>query len=424
MNRALLLLIGLSCAWGCGDDTTPPDSGGIRTDAGSADVSVRRDAGSPDVVVVRTDAGPQTECESAADCAAGLVCAGNICQEREVGDCAIADCRMGAALSCDGTLSLDCNQFGGSCQAFSDGTDDFSWCGCGDLAEGEGGCTGSRAGYACQEGITQLLECPAGSTCDSSGGSVGCVCDNLDDGICPGTECIEDPDCGACTPSCGSNECGDNGCGGSCGSCGLGTTCEGGSCEDSCTPSCDGRACGTDGCGGTCGSCTAPDSCNASSGLCESECVPSCDDGQVCGPDGCGGTCGSMCAADRECRRCPSGATCAVESYDCRCPLFGGFLAYEFDATGIDWSEINFIAMNVNHFTLDGSRGPTRGVLLDDDETSETYRVNGCEADIEIRRSYSMAGGVTCEFTDRVSRTDIVIPQPTLSGGSCTAPAL
>lgn len=65
--------------------------------------------------------------------------------------------------------------------------------------------------------------------------------------------------CNGCTPDCSGLECGDNGCGGSCGTCGGGDVCVGGTC--SCTPDCSGLACGDDGCGGSCGTCGGGDTC-------------------------------------------------------------------------------------------------------------------------------------------------------------------
>ena len=52
------------------------------------------------------------------------------------------------------------------------------------------------------------------------------------------------------------------------------------------------------------------------------------------------------------------------------------------------------------------------------------YATYGCEPHLEIRRTYSMRGGITCMYTDEVRRTNIVIPMATISGGGCTAPAL
>ncbi len=365
-----------------------------------------------------------TDCQC--ECDVDFACSANCDCDPECSDqaCFIARCEEGISATCDGALTLDCGTFGASCEAFSDAEtgQTFSWCGCGSLANGAGRCLDQRDSVICEDGIALPAECAAGSVCDDSGPTVGCLCDNMADGICPAAECTEDPDCGACVPSCGSATCGDNGCGGSCGECSLGERCDRGSCVSSCTPNCDGRSCGDNGCGGSCGTCGAPATCNATSGQCESECVPFCAEGQTCGSDGCGGRCGSPCPDDRECRRCPSGGTCAVETYTCRCDFFSR-VTYTFDASGLDWTDINGVALNFQHINLDGTMGRRAGEFLTQAEPMATFIVSGCEPNLQIKREYSVRGGRSCEIEERLTRTSLTVPQPTFNdGGGCTAP--
>jgi hypothetical protein len=69
--------------------------------------------------------------------------------------------------------------------------------------------------------------------------------------------------------------------------CTTGETCNtsSGTCESSCTPDCTDKACGSDGCGGTCGSCDLPEICSPN-GICimEDECTNNteCDDQNQC----------------------------------------------------------------------------------------------------------------------------------------------
>ena len=96
---------------------------------------------------------------------------------------------------------------------------------------------------------------------------------------------------GRCQPACEGRACGPDGCGGSCGACGEGEGCVGGSC---CSPDCAERSCGGDGCGGRCGACGCGEACL------EGACVFSACDGITCGDDGCGGSCGA-CQAGQAC---------------------------------------------------------------------------------------------------------------------------
>ncbi|MCA9514576.1 MAG: hypothetical protein KC635_06525 [Myxococcales bacterium] len=75
-----------------------------------------------------------------------------------------------------------------------------------------------------------------------------------------------------CISDCGDRTCGDDGCGGSCGECGDGLACDGGTCV--CVPRCaDAEACGQDdGCGGVCATCDDGDVCT----------TDHCADGDVC----------------------------------------------------------------------------------------------------------------------------------------------
>jgi hypothetical protein len=86
---------------------------------------------------------------------------------------------------------------------------------------------------------------------------------------CEEGACVE-----VCAPLCQGAECGGDGCGGSCGDCGDGETCLGGSC---CKPACKGKDCGPDGCGGVCGTC--PDAQGCLEGACQqgatcTDCAP------------------------------------------------------------------------------------------------------------------------------------------------------
>lgn len=397
-----------------GADTTPPDTEDDGPICGDGFCELSEDINCP------LDCG--CSCDVDFDCSANCAC------DPECGpeECFIARCENGTAVTCDGEASLDCNSFGASCETFVDvdTNQPFSWCGCGSLPEGGGQCFDSDSLAVCDNGVALPGSCPEGTECVADGSTLGCGCDDAADGICPDDTCTSDPDCSLCVPSCGSAECGDNGCGGSCGECSLGDSCNAGFCESSCTPSCAGRECGSDGCGGTCGSCAAPETCNSASGLCEGECVPSCEVGQTCGSDGCGGECGSPCPANRECRDCPSGATCAVDTYTCRCDFFSS-VDYLFDASGLDWTNINAVTLNYQHVNLDGTLRPKEGVFLTAAETTRAYSPPGCEPMIEVKREYSINGGGSCVITETLTQASIVVPQPILTdGGGCTAPPI
>lgn len=175
--------------------------------------------------------------------------------------CSSFQCVDGVASECGGGLSLECGRFYGQCTTFQGEAGVDGWCNCGRLIEGEAMCLTDSSGVVCDGGLGVPFDCVAGAVCaQDTSGVVGCACDNRSDGVCPDSGCTGDPDCSACTPSCGDRECGGNGCGGSCGSCGLGTTCDGSRCV--CKPSCEDKQCGDDGCGGSCGSCQDPMGCS------------------------------------------------------------------------------------------------------------------------------------------------------------------
>ncbi len=375
----------------------------------------------PDMGVVTPVEPPEPiECMLDQDCPPEMGCDANTgyCVAG-ASTCNLATCQDDFAATCDGSLSMDCAQSGGTCGDFDGEDGPFSWCQCPQAQEGTGSCIDPSRGVVCQDGLLVPNPCPAGTLCDAG----LCACDNVTDGVCPDEVCALDPDCDAGPPACAPGECG-----GMCGGCGLGQTCEGGQCRrpDVCVPDCDGRACGPDGCGGTCGACTAPDTCNMASGKCEGECVPTCAPEQTCGTDGCGGACGSPCAGGLECSRCPGGVSCAVDTFTCRCDFFSR-VRYAFDASAYDFTDTNNIVVEWRHIALDGVKQPAKTVFLRASTTTGAgTQVGACEPDIEIRRVYSMRGGARCEFTDTVSgREDFVIPQGALDGnGSCTAPAL
>jgi len=207
-----------------------------------------------------------------------------------VSDCTVATCEAGQATSCDGTLSLDCGAIGALCADFTSlEGDEFRWCSCGRLPEGQAECLadGSGAAALCEGGIAVILDCPAGSACtptpeDPQG--VACVCDNLADGFCPGDPCIDDPDCsgGGCVPDCAGRECGGDGCGGSCGSCAAGETCNSsGTCSGGAPCGRPGDACGAGEPACCNGGAEEPLVCFSSATMLPTCCQPN---GTACGP--------------------------------------------------------------------------------------------------------------------------------------------
>jgi hypothetical protein len=339
--------------------------------------------------------------------------------------CDFADCKDDFARSCgtEADQQLDCSAFGASCAPFTDTESGakFNWCNCGTIAEGDGKCTGGRYGIACVDGLGGLADCGAGYLCvprPNGPFGIGCECNNLDDGVCPGVACSADPDCSSCTPSCSGKQCGDNGCGGECGTCDLGETCTSQQqCVSVCVPNCTGKTCGSDGCGGSCGTCGGGGTCN-SAGTCDGPCVPSCT-GKTCGSDGCGGTCGS-CAADLE---------CGLKN-TCECDFFATTeYTFKLPPQGQWPAAINAVGVNVQHIKIDGTFGTPGGDTLGYGNAtlkqSFTYKQWGCRPKIEIERHY-IVNFKSCKRTDVVEgKTSFVIPPPIINAdGSCTAPPL
>lgn len=418
-GRWLLAICTLSALIGCGSG-----GGSERPDAEAPDAELQGLCSDTCMYAnddVCDDGGPGSTYD---DCAFGTDCAD--CGRRTpepARDCVVGDCDMGLAASCDGELFVACLDYGASCVDQSDPVG-FRWCDCGQFSAGQGACTDASTGVVCDEGILKVADCLAGSVCDDTGDILNCYCDDIEDGVCPAAVCTADPDCNGCTPTCGTDVCGDNGCQGTCGSCPLGQQCSAGSCVASCTGDCTGRECGFDGCEESCGTCTSPDTCNTSSGLCESSCVPSCEPGQACGSNGCaGGTCGSPCPSDRTCSKCPNGGACAEQGYACRCPFFER-VSYMFDASGVNWTDTNFVDVRVTHINLDGTRRSPTNVYLRQSTNTDTIQRLGCVHHAEVRRRYSMRGAVYCEETDIIMTGSVTIPSAVLSGQTCAAPSL
>lgn len=337
--------------------------------------------------------------------------------------CDLAECEGGFARTCnDDPMTLDCASFGAQCGAFTD-TDSgqpFHWCSCGTVDEGDGFCLGGRYGVTCFGGLGGLADCGAGYTCVARPGgplAIGCDCNNLPDGICPGFSCSSDPDCDTCTPSCSGKQCGDNGCGGECGTCDFGEECtSAGQCAAICVPDCAGKQCGDDGCGGTCGACASGETCSPS-GTCSGPCVPECS-GKTCGGDGCGGTCGT----------CTGGLECSSEGA-CDCPFFAS-TTYSFAmAPQSQWpASFSFVGINVHHVNLDGTEAAGNGASMGfgaNSVTTFSYAAYGCRSKIRIKRDYALSGK-SCTITETIEgRTSFVIPPPTvLANGNCVAPPL
>lgn len=148
---------------------------------------------------------------------------------------------------------------------------------------------------------------------DGCGGFIDCrnACQTVGK-VCQDGKCVDKSS--ICTPSCGSNQCGDDGCGGSCGVCDAGFSCVNGMCKNDCKANCTDKVCGDDGCGGSCGECSDGDTCDA--GICNS-CTADCTD-KSCGSDGCGGTCGEC----KDAETCKDGACqsdCTADCTDKQC---------------------------------------------------------------------------------------------------------
>jgi hypothetical protein len=219
---------------------------------------------------------------------------------------------------------------------------------------GSGECTAN--GKACSQNSDCCSENCFNFICADSVSFCGnTTCQPAASGCCAVEACCQPPanQCNpageCCAPNCTGTECGPDGCGGdgTCGSCPIGTECNGlgqcvcdgdscpnGCCDinDVCQPGTSPRACGGDGltclvcavqegcisgdcvegaCAGTCSQnedCPNLQGCvcNRAQGAC---CTRSCA-GLVCGPDGCGGTCGSG---------CPDGTVCSEDGGACLC---------------------------------------------------------------------------------------------------------
>jgi hypothetical protein len=335
--------------------------------------------------------------------------------------CDLADCSNGFARTCnDDPQTLDCTMFGASCGSFSDYETNvpFNWCTCGSLAEGDGFCLGGRYGVTCFDGLGGLTDCGAGQRCVSRPTGpfgIGCECNNLADGICPGLSCGGDPDCASCTPSCTGKSCGDNGCGGECGTCDFGDECSPqGTCETICVPNCTGRECGSDGCGGTCGTCEG--TCG-SDGQCQGTCVPSCS-ARTCGNDGCGGSCGT----------CSDGLSCTNDG-KCDCGFFDQ-VQYTLTLAPQNMfpTSFSYVGVNVSHIAIDGTAGPVSGEFLGftaPKKPTFTFGTYGCKPKLRVKRNYALSGKSCVADEIVVGRTSITIPAPIVNpDGNCTAPPL
>jgi hypothetical protein len=335
--------------------------------------------------------------------------------------CDLADCSGDFARTCDrNPQTLDCATIGATCGAFTDSNSGqaFNWCTCGNLTEGDGQCLDGRYGVTCAGGLGGLTDCGVGYECvarPQGPFGIGCECNNVADGICPGLACSADPDCAQCTPNCNGRTCGDNGCGGECGQCDFGSTCTAaGRCEALCVPDCNGKQCGDDGCGGQCGTCS-DGMCNAN-GQCTTQCVPSCTD-RTCGSDGCGGSCGT----------CSDGFECNT-AHQCGCPFFSS-IDYTITLAPANGFPPAFtaVAINVKHINTDGSEAASNGAFLGFSTTTQQsfrYTVFGCKPKLRIKRDYAISGK-SAHAEEVVTRTNIVIPAPVANGnGTYTAPPL
>lgn len=66
---------------------------------------------------------------------------------------------------------------------------------CADFSEGKGQCNGDSALQRCEGDRLVEYQCPAGAVCDVEDEIPSCYCTTEADGLCPGSECTEDPDC-------------------------------------------------------------------------------------------------------------------------------------------------------------------------------------------------------------------------------------
>jgi len=109
------------------------------------------------------------------------------------------------------------------------------------------------------------------------------------------------------------------------------------------------------------------------------------------------------------------------------CGCFGESESYSFTRGTGDWTRTNFVSVQVEALA--------RGVpflsspaefTLTNSATSRTVNANSqCSPDVRVTRVYSVFGGGTCRYMERVTgRTAITIPAPTIVGSGCIAPTL
>lgn len=336
---------------------------------------------------------------------------------------------------------------------------------CGDLGEGVSRCTGPVGWETCEGGMLYSGSCLGSDTCvatDEFAVGIGCqtfgVCDDcvVDDcpeswrGDGPCDECLgNDPDCTTAPPE---EECsewfGDCGCpeswrgDGQCDAClGNDPDCSSTTPPPQPPPNCSNAN------DGYCqpGCMTDPDcftgECPESfryNGRCD-ECLgddPECSSSCTTARDG---HCQEGCSTDLDCwvGDCPEALrfngqcdTCLGDDPECGGSSECGFFSrveYRFDAGELDWDNTNMVSITIKHDTPDGSI--YEGYLHLSDRQGfnliETLSPRGCEASAEIRRNYSMRGGITCIYTDRIDSLNVIIPAAQLDGnGGCTAPSL
>jgi hypothetical protein len=294
-------------------------------------------------------------------CADPLVCnadgaclpAGWTCAANDYADTYVCNCGCGA-------IDTDCNQSGGT----------VAGCDIGQVCNEMSACVDRvPAGWMCasdkyDDGVICNCECgapdpdceplPMGVTGPTNRPVLGC-----DSNVCQ-----SDGQCAPCIPNCDGKNCGSDGCGGLCegigpqpttgptapsgGQCLGNGLCIDGVCTNPCLGSprlCRTNNCGDDGCGGSCGTCTGANTCI--SGICGTIAAPPADNScknrcggsapsgcfcdancatrgdccadkataccvaqcanKTCGSDGCGGTCGA----------CGANSTCSLTTANC-----------------------------------------------------------------------------------------------------------
>jgi hypothetical protein len=221
-----------------------------------------------------------------------------VAQTCQAGLCRCENTCAGAGQTqCAGSVVQTCTADADGCLAWVSGVD------CADqglLCEAAGGsaiCTDVCQNECETVGATQCASATVLQTC--SVGTDGC--NDWVSSNCGATESCQTAggvsQCVACTPDCGTRECGmDPVCGTlECGTCEANETCSAAvMCEDACEPDCQSRECGMDPVCGTleCGTCEANEVCVVATGMCL-ECTPDCGT-QECGVDPvCGASCGT-----------------------------------------------------------------------------------------------------------------------------------